>query len=66
MHTRRITNKVNEKIEKEDRNMNEIRRNKEIEKEERDNPEKSTGDNNNKQPKGNVDIKSSNVNLERI
>ena len=66
MHTRRVLNKVNGKIEKEDRNMNEIRGNNEIEKEERDNPEKPTSDSNNKQPKENVDIKSSNVNSERI
>ena len=46
--------------------MNEIRGNNEIEKEERDNPEKPTSDSNNKQPKENVDIKSSNVNSERI
>jgi hypothetical protein len=66
MHTRRISKKVNEMIKKEEKNMNEIRRNNEIEKEERDNPERPTSDSNNKQPKENVNIKSNNVNLERI
>lgn len=66
MHTRKISNKVNEMIKKEEKNMSEIRRNNEIEKEERDNPERPTSDSNNKQPKENVGIKSNNVNLERI